>query len=48
MERLSLFMATINVPVGRLPWNRKRFGVLVGGREAETKYKVEKTYIIKR
>ncbi len=30
----------INVPVGRLPWNRKRFGVLSGGREAITKYKV--------
>ena len=30
----------INVPVGRLPWNRKRFGVLAAGREAVTKYKV--------
>jgi len=30
----------INVPVGRLPWNRKRFGVVLGGREAVTKYKV--------
>jgi 23S rRNA pseudouridine1911/1915/1917 synthase len=30
----------ISVPVGRLPWNRKRFGVLAGGREAETNYKV--------
>ncbi len=29
----------INVSVGRLPWNRKRFGVLSGGREAVTKYK---------
>lgn len=29
----------INVPVGRLPWNRKRFGVLSGGRESITKYK---------
>ena len=27
-------------PVGRLPWNRKRFGVLAGGREALTTYKV--------
>lgn len=34
----------INVPVGRLPWNRKRFGVLSGGREAVTGYKVEKNY----
>ena len=29
----------INVAVGRLPWNRKRFGVLSGGREAITQYK---------
>ena len=26
--------------VGRLPWNRKRFGVLPGGRESHTVYKV--------
>jgi len=32
----------IKVPVGRLPWNRKRFGVLAGGKEAATKYKVIK------
>jgi len=30
----------IVVPVGRLPWNRKRFGVLAGGKEARTYYKV--------
>jgi len=30
----------INVPVGRLSWNRKQFGVVAGGREAITKYKV--------
>lgn len=30
----------INVPVGRLPWDRKKFGILAGGREAITKYKV--------
>lgn len=30
----------IKVPVGRLPWNRKRFGVMVGGREAVTRYRV--------
>jgi 23S rRNA pseudouridine1911/1915/1917 synthase len=29
----------IAVPVGRLPWNRKRFGVLAGGKEALTKYR---------
>ncbi len=31
---------TISAPVGRLPWNRERFGVFPGGREARTKYKV--------
>ena len=30
----------INAPLGRLPWNRKRFGVIAGGREAITKYKI--------
>lgn len=30
----------INVPVGRLEFNRKRFGVVAGGREAKTLYKV--------
>ena len=39
----------INVPVGRLPWNRKRFGVLAEGREAVTKYKVlsSKYYVLR-
>jgi 23S rRNA pseudouridine1911/1915/1917 synthase len=30
----------IKAPVGRLPWNRKRFGILAGGRDSITKYKV--------
>lgn len=30
----------IRLPVGRLPWNRMRFGVIAGGREAETVYQV--------
>lgn len=30
----------INIPIGRLPWNRIRFGVLPQGREAASKYKV--------
>lgn len=30
----------INVPVGRLPWNRNRFGILPGGRESKTLYTV--------
>ncbi len=29
----------IRAPVGRLPWNRERFGIVPGGREAITKYK---------
>lgn len=35
----------INVPVGRLPWSRKQFGILPGGRESKTLYKVLKRYI---
>lgn len=30
----------INVPVGRLPWNRKRFGIIAGGRPSTTSYEV--------
>lgn len=30
----------ISVPVGRLPWNRTHFGVVPGGRESVTYYKV--------
>jgi 23S rRNA pseudouridine1911/1915/1917 synthase len=29
----------IEVPVGRLPWRRQRFGVLPGGRQSKTSYK---------
>lgn len=31
----------IDAPIGRLPWNRTRFGVFPGGRESKTLYKVE-------
>ncbi len=34
----------IKVPVGRLSWRRDRFGVVVGGRDSETHYKVESFY----
>lgn len=34
----------INAPTGRLPWSRKKFGILAGGRETITKYKVQKVY----
>jgi len=30
----------INIPIGRLPWNRMRFGVLPQGRVARTRYRV--------
>ena len=30
----------VNVAVGRLPWNRKRFGVVADGRESVTRYAV--------
>ncbi len=42
---LSSDSGTIKAPVGRLPWRRTKFGVLAGGREAETYYKVIETYI---
>lgn len=37
----------IAVPVGRLPWNRKQFGVIAGGRDAFTFYRVFKSFVFK-
>jgi 23S rRNA pseudouridine1911/1915/1917 synthase len=37
----------ISVPVGRLSFNRKRFGVVAGGREAITQYKALSTKYLK-
>lgn len=34
----------IKAEVGRLPWHRSRFGVLPGGRESSTQYKVLEYY----
>jgi 23S rRNA pseudouridine1911/1915/1917 synthase len=34
----------ISVPVGRLPWRRERFGVVAGGRNSLTLYKVIKFF----
>lgn len=34
----------VNVPIGRLPWNRMRFGVLPEGRESKTLYKALGVY----
>jgi 23S rRNA pseudouridine1911/1915/1917 synthase len=42
--KVEIKTGTIEVPVGRLPWNRERFGVLPGGRAAETKYEVKEYY----
>lgn len=36
----------INVPIGRLPWNRKRFGVIPKGRESYTKFRLIKKYLL--
>ncbi len=36
----------INVPVGRLDWNRKRFGVVADGREAVTFYQTTTIYTL--
>ena len=35
----------IRAPVGRLPWNRERFGILPGGKEAVTKYHVHRSWL---
>lgn len=34
----------IRAPVGRLPWNPERFGIVPGGKEAITKYKIYNYY----
>lgn len=32
----------VRAPVGRLPWNRERFGIVPGGKEAVTRYAVHR------
>jgi 23S rRNA pseudouridine1911/1915/1917 synthase len=34
----------VKVPIGRLPWNRERFGVLPGGKPSQSFYQVKKYY----
>ncbi|HJY98385.1 MAG TPA: RluA family pseudouridine synthase [Patescibacteria group bacterium] len=34
----------VSVPMGRLPWRRDRFGVLPGGRQSQSAYKVIKFF----
>ncbi len=41
---LSQEQGIINKPIGRLPKNRRKFGIVEGGRDAETQYKVLKVY----
>jgi 23S rRNA pseudouridine1911/1915/1917 synthase len=41
---VKLVEGMIDEPVGRLPWRRDRFGVLAGGRNAVTLYKVVEKY----
>ncbi|RLC32747.1 RluA family pseudouridine synthase [Candidatus Woesebacteria bacterium] len=38
--KIEIKKGQIKAPVGRLPWNKERFGVLPGGRTAETNYEV--------
>ncbi|MBU0572295.1 RluA family pseudouridine synthase [Patescibacteria group bacterium] len=42
--KIEIKKGQIKAPVGRLPWNRERFGVLPGGRSAETNYEVINYY----
>jgi 23S rRNA pseudouridine1911/1915/1917 synthase len=42
--RVAPVKGEINVPVGRLPWNRRQFGVVAGGRESITFYEVMEYY----
>ena len=42
--RVTPMEGKIEAPVGRLAWNKKRFGVLPGGRSAVTYYKTTKNY----
>src|SRR5690606_37749976 len=40
----EVLQGQINAPIGRLPWNRLRFGVLAGGRDAVSSYRVINMY----
>jgi 23S rRNA pseudouridine1911/1915/1917 synthase len=39
--RLTPQEGKIRAPIGRLPWNRERFGIVPGGREAVTKFIIQ-------
>jgi len=36
----------IRAPVGRLPWNKERFGIVPGGKESVTRYKIIKMHVL--
>jgi len=38
--KIELDRGEVNMPVGRLPWNREKFGVLPGGKNAITDYEL--------
>ncbi len=42
--QVKLKKGTIEVPISRSPYNRKKFGVFLGGRPAKTRYEVKKGY----
>lgn len=42
--RVSPSKGTVEVPVGRLPWRRDRFGVVAGGRDSKTDYELINLY----
>jgi 23S rRNA pseudouridine1911/1915/1917 synthase len=46
--KVELNKGVIEVPVGRLPWTRKKFGVIPGGRESKTFYYVSSYYKSKK
>jgi 23S rRNA pseudouridine1911/1915/1917 synthase len=44
--KLTPDIGEVNAPIGRLPWDRERFGVDAGGKEAVTKFKVQRSWFV--
>lgn len=44
--RVEPKIGEIRAPIARLPWSRQRFGVVPGGREAITRYKVLRYFLL--
>lgn len=42
--KVELKEGSVEVPVGRQTWNRKKFGVVPGGKKAKTHYKVQEYF----